>query len=96
MRESISSSVLPLRMIKVEPNASSCFFTSIIAWCNHHFDALPIEKFRHVHIPEQPHRTEQLQIELGYHISENLLKHNDNFILHGYPFLLLKHNRFFM
>ena len=52
-----------------------------------------LKKFRHVHIPEQPHRTEQLQIELGYHISENLLKHNDNFILHGYPFSFLKHNK---
>ena len=86
MRESISSSVRPLRIIKVEPNASSCFFTSITAWCNHHFDALPIEKFHLVYIQEEPHQTEQPQIELGYHINENLLKHNNNFILHGYPF----------
>ena len=44
MRESISSIVFPLRIIKVDPNASSCLFTSIIVWCSHHFDALPIEK----------------------------------------------------
>ena len=53
---------------------------------NHHFDALPIEKFHLVYIQEEPHQTEQPQIELGYHINENLLKHNNNFILHGYPF----------
>ena len=85
MRESISSCIFPLRIIKVEPNALSCFWTSIIAWCNHHFAALPIEKFHLVHIPEEPPRTEQPQIELGYHINENLLKHHDNFVLHGYP-----------
>lgn len=45
-----------------------------------------LKKFHLVYIQEEPHQTEQPQIELGYHINENLLKHNNNFILHGYPF----------
>ena len=74
MRESISSCVFPLRIIKVEPNASSCFWTSIIAWCNHHFAALPIEKVSSCIYTEEPHQTEQPQIALGYHINENLFE----------------------
>ena len=35
---------------------------------------LPIKNLHLVHIPEEPHRTEQPQIALGYHINENLFE----------------------